>query len=100
MQICQCFYPIVTPHANGTDKYCSRCGHWWVAGQSFEPGSRVVPRLRAFRIGRNDPCPCGSKLKFKKCCLNPAGANSNSKEADLTPPKTPAEFFRKGNYKT
>ena len=20
-------------------------------------------------IGRNDPCPCGSKLKFKKCCL-------------------------------
>lgn len=19
--------------------------------------------------GRNDPCPCGSKLKFKKCCL-------------------------------
>lgn len=20
------------------------------------------------KIGRNDPCPCGSKLKFKKCC--------------------------------
>jgi preprotein translocase subunit SecA len=20
------------------------------------------------RIGRNDPCPCGSKEKFKKCC--------------------------------
>jgi NADH:ubiquinone oxidoreductase subunit D len=20
-------------------------------------------------IGRNEPCPCGSKLKFKKCCL-------------------------------
>ena len=19
--------------------------------------------------GRNDPCPCGSGLKFKKCCL-------------------------------
>lgn len=19
-------------------------------------------------IGRNDPCPCGSGLKFKKCC--------------------------------
>jgi uncharacterized protein YecA (UPF0149 family) len=18
--------------------------------------------------GRNDPCPCGSKLKYKKCC--------------------------------
>ena len=21
-------------------------------------------------IGRNDPCPCGSGLKFKRCCLN------------------------------
>ncbi len=20
-------------------------------------------------IGRNDPCPCGSELKFKKCCM-------------------------------
>lgn len=22
------------------------------------------------RVGRNDSCPCGSGLKFKKCCLN------------------------------
>jgi uncharacterized protein YecA (UPF0149 family) len=21
-------------------------------------------------VGRNDPCPCGSGKKFKKCCLN------------------------------
>ncbi|MBL9122991.1 MAG: SEC-C domain-containing protein, partial [Planctomycetaceae bacterium] len=20
------------------------------------------------RVGRNDPCPCGSGKKFKKCC--------------------------------
>ncbi|HIT54889.1 TPA: SEC-C domain-containing protein, partial [Candidatus Galligastranaerophilus intestinigallinarum] len=20
-------------------------------------------------IGRNDPCPCGSGKKFKKCCM-------------------------------
>ena len=20
------------------------------------------------KIGRNDPCPCGSKKKYKKCC--------------------------------
>lgn len=24
------------------------------------------------RVGRNDPCPCGSGRKFKKCCLNKA----------------------------
>lgn len=23
-----------------------------------------------FNIGRNEPCPCGSGLKFKKCCIN------------------------------
>ncbi|WP_455232966.1 SEC-C metal-binding domain-containing protein [Geopseudomonas aromaticivorans] len=27
-------------------------------------------RKRAQKVARNDPCPCGSGLKFKKCCLN------------------------------
>ncbi|WP_143821102.1 SEC-C metal-binding domain-containing protein [Motiliproteus sp. MSK22-1] len=22
------------------------------------------------KVGRNDPCPCGSGKKYKKCCLN------------------------------
>ncbi|WP_275531649.1 SEC-C metal-binding domain-containing protein [Magnetofaba australis] len=30
-----------------------------------------APHVNPFRdIGRNDPCPCGSGKKFKKCCLN------------------------------
>ncbi len=29
-----------------------------------------VPIRRAPQVGRNDPCPCGSGRKFKKCCLN------------------------------
>lgn len=29
-----------------------------------------TPRqLRKKKIGRNEPCPCGSGKKFKKCCL-------------------------------
>ena len=24
-------------------------------------------------VGRNDPCPCGSGKKYKKCCLDKAG---------------------------
>jgi uncharacterized protein len=24
--------------------------------------------LRAKKVGRNDPCPCGSGKKWKKCC--------------------------------
>ncbi len=23
--------------------------------------------------GRNEPCPCGSGLKYKKCCINKQG---------------------------
>lgn len=22
------------------------------------------------KVGRNDPCPCGSEKKFKYCCIN------------------------------
>lgn len=29
-------------------------------------------------VGRNDPCPCGSGKKFKKCCLNSQGLNAAS----------------------
>ncbi len=33
---------------------------------SAEPGSRTV--RKETKIGRNDPCPCGSGKKYKKCC--------------------------------
>jgi methionyl aminopeptidase len=29
----------------------------------------VVFGTKEKRVGRNDPCPCGSGLKYKKCCL-------------------------------
>ena len=30
------------------------------------------------KVGRNDPCPCGSGLKHKKCCLNKPGVEQNN----------------------
>ena len=31
----------------------------------------IVPRKRdQKKVGRNDPCPCGSGKKYKKCCMN------------------------------
>ena len=30
------------------------------------------PKVNAPRVGRNDPCTCGSGNKFKKCCGNAA----------------------------
>jgi uncharacterized protein len=39
---------------------------------SRAPIERIASRQQASRprpaVGRNDPCPCGSGLKFKKCC--------------------------------
>ncbi len=40
-----------------------------------QPGAEVEViqpiRNTAPRVGRNDPCPCGSGKKFKKCCGSP-----------------------------
>ena len=36
-------------------------------GEFPEPYLRTMPK-----VGRNDPCPCGSGKKFKKCCLETA----------------------------
>jgi hypothetical protein len=33
-----------------------------------EPASNS-PRTPVGRLGRNDPCPCGSGRKYKRCCL-------------------------------
>ena len=32
-------------------------------------GSNVIDMNTRKKIGRNDPCPCGSGKKYKKCCL-------------------------------
>ncbi len=29
---------------------------------------RARARIKSGKVGRNDPCPCGSGLKYKKCC--------------------------------
>lgn len=35
-----------------------------------EPAPRLPPAHdTVYSVGRNDPCPCGSGKKFKKCCL-------------------------------
>ncbi len=41
---------------------------------SAPPPKRPV---RAEKIGRNQPCPCGSGKKYKKCCGRPGARNPN-----------------------
>jgi len=35
---------------------------------SVERYGRLLSSLEAKKVGRNDPCPCGSGKKYKKCC--------------------------------
>jgi len=43
--------------------------YWLARREDFMPPSQTV-RHEGPRVGRNDPCPCGSGKKYKKCCLN------------------------------
>jgi preprotein translocase subunit SecA len=38
-------------------------------GGETESGKGVTVRREGKKVGRNDPCPCGSGKKYKKCCL-------------------------------
>jgi len=37
------------------------------SNRSFVPRDR---QEKVIKVGRNDPCPCGSGKKYKKCCIN------------------------------
>ncbi len=45
-----------------------------------------LSKISEVKIGRNDPCPCGSGLKYKKCCLT---------KEEPTPGNTKSFYFRK-----
>jgi len=62
-------------------------GAWWTWVERGDIPAELLPKLRADaerlkvrrltaakaergKIGRNDPCPCGSGRKYKRCCLN------------------------------
>lgn len=44
------------------------------AGDLAGPAPRLMPQTAPIKaepkVGRNDPCPCGSGKKYKKCCMN------------------------------
>ena len=60
-------------------------GEGFVPGNGA-PGVKGSPKgqpVRVVKIGRNDPCPCGSGLKFKKCTcakFHPEGLPTNANE--------------------
>ncbi|MFV8201490.1 aromatic amino acid transport family protein, partial [Enterobacter cloacae complex sp.6700005] len=45
-----------------------RLYNYWVANPQ-QPEAKK-PIVNGSKVGRNDPCPCGSGKKFKSCCLH------------------------------
>jgi hypothetical protein len=68
----------VVEFLKGTDPdlICSQYGisraeldMWLEAYQTTQRKMGLVDQLVMHRVGRNEPCPCGSGKKYKKCCL-------------------------------
>lgn len=72
---------VVRVHSDEKAQYvaekCSENGWHYIIG--FEPDKpedisdlekllNPPQAIRSEKIGRNDPCPCGSGRKYKKCC--------------------------------
>jgi len=52
-----------------TGRYHQIVTTWSGYQEDAEPND--IPPVAAFspKTGRNDPCPCGSGKKYKKCCM-------------------------------
>jgi hypothetical protein len=60
---------------------------WYCFGEQYSEDRRQANRVGSLPledpfkgVGRNDPCPCGSGKKFKKCCLATVSLGSISPE--------------------
>lgn len=64
-------YKMLMEHA---DMDMQKMAAQWIAHQKEEEQIRekqleeISPAPSKFDVGRNEPCPCGSGKKFKKCC--------------------------------
>jgi hypothetical protein len=79
-----CIRVITEEQLNFVAETCEQFGFEFIAElapdgpPNFEDLQRALYGLRqrdlppTIRVGRNDPCPCASGRKFKKCCANVA----------------------------
>ena len=51
--------------------FVRRQGQWL-----YTRGEPLAPRLKSWKPGRNESCPCGSGRKFKRCCAASPGGQA------------------------
>lgn len=76
------WFGICLSPEDGTPRFGINLKHEWqydatleAATRQMDIGSRNIADalsgpLKKRKLGRNDPCPCGSGKKYKKCCLH------------------------------
>jgi len=52
-------------------------------GTKQSPSLSSEPLVKREKVGRNDPCPCGSGKKYKKCCLIKEEARRSQKTSAI-----------------
>ncbi len=50
-----------------TSRFVRRDGRWFYLDGTMGPPVRLAAPRTEPKVGRNDPCPCGSGKKYKKC---------------------------------
>ena len=69
----QCSEEEVRVLQNAIPENVRKIHSYWLSKRDH-PASSITPHSPTTReqprIGRNDPCPCGSGKKYKKCCLH------------------------------
>lgn len=58
--------PQIRRCRDGLDATVREANRYWTAWRR-ENATPIAQRAQ--KVGRNEPCPCGSGLKFKKCCV-------------------------------
>jgi len=67
--ILEIVYGAVEEHTvKKSEFYAIIKGIEYIIEQNSEPEYQLEPVRSGEKIGRNDPCPCGSGKKYKKCC--------------------------------
>jgi preprotein translocase subunit SecA len=59
---------ILEQHGHGGHVHGPNCNHGHDHGHHHQAAGETFVRTSP-KVGRNDPCPCGSGKKHKKCCL-------------------------------
>jgi len=62
--------PAFDQHAEKIAPAIRQVYRYWYNVRANTPDDQIPLRRKAHKIGRNEPCPCGSGKKYKQCCLH------------------------------